>query len=348
MRGWGIFLLVLAVGCGSGDEVAPDAGGARDAAVVVDSMPPEPDAMPPEPDAMPPACVAPVAPEPGAPCAADGECGAMGFCLDEGEDWSTAGYCTRVCAGDGDCGAGARCSNPIAGGERLCFRSCCAGDVCAAGGQACTDNVFGLLPLGIDACLPANTSATDGDACAVVGDCNVDSLCAGNPFETPGGYCLTLGCTVGDDSTCAPGGDGVCVDFDGAGEGPPACIDTCTQPSDCRESEGYTCQAVGPGLMVCVAPHADVGDACEVATDCGVAPWECLTGADYPGGYCGASGCDPSDEDSCPDSGFCYDPDGGVDGDEWCAAPCAIATDCRMGEGYDCIDLGGEMGCAVP
>ncbi len=355
--------LVISMGlvgaCGGVDEEVPDA-----AAPVIDATP-VPDFDAPIPDAAAPdafVCHAPLFGQIGGACDNDADCGFMGFCLDEteggdGPAFPATGMCTRGCTSDAQCGDSGSCSDPIGGGGvlpgggpgRLCFRDCCPGNVCTDG-FLCQSALFGFLDLGIDVCLPADGSAVDGDACESFADCNVNSVCQSNPFNAPGGVCITFGCTLGDDSTCAPGGDGTCLNLGGTF----ACLDTCSVESDCRDGEGYTCVGFG-GSDFCWYPTGEVGDACTVPTvlaDCGPPPWECLTGGGFPGGYCGADGCDPTDGSTCPQDAICYDADPGtLDGTEFCARRCnpaADPSDCREGEGYACIDLGlggGETGC---
>ena len=331
----------LADDAADGDAAIPDAG-VPDAEI--------PDAAPP--DAR--VCRALVAPEAGAPCSIDSDCGLGGLCLNGEDGWPDTGYCSRTCIFDSNCGARGFCSDDIGGGGRICLARCCGDEACGETGNSCQDALIGFIPLGGLACLPADETAGDGAACAEFADCASFSFCQVDPFEAPGGYCLTVGCTVGDDSTCAAAGDGTCIDFGDGGQ--PLCVDTCTVPSDCRESEGYDCVDVGPPFgKLCFYNHAAPGSACTVDSDCADPPWECLTGGGgaFPGGYCGADGCDPADETTCPDETVCYDDDPGtLDGTEYCAAlcdPAAIPADCREGEGYACTDLGGGVfGCIVP
>lgn len=205
----------------------------------------------------------------------------------------------------------------------LCLPDCCAGDMCPTG-QLCGDRLQGFFSLDGKSCTPGDSTAIDGEACAGSHECNVNSFCL-EDLDAPGGYCATLGCVVGGANTCAPGGDGVCA---GAPVGEVGvCLDTCTQQSDCRTSEGYKCVAIGQ-LNVCV--HPDVGDPCTQNSDCGVTPWECFTAANgWPNGYCTVRNCDPTDEESCTDNSFCHDPDGTANnGDEYCVKSCEDANDC--------------------
>jgi hypothetical protein len=203
-------------------------------------------------------------------------------------------------------------------------------------------------PIELPDAAPAKPDATplpaDGDACTDAGDCAASSVCSDNPFESPGGYCVTVGCTVGDDSTCAPGGDGVCVDSDPFDGNPAICVDRCGSPGECRESEGYTCVSIGVGVSGCLSDHAGAGSGCGNDSQCGRSPWECVTDDGFPGGYCGATDCS-TDPDSCPAGMFCAL----VAGDTYCIEPCNSFigdVDCRFLEGYECADFGsGFFGC---
>jgi hypothetical protein len=264
-----------------------------------------------------------------------------------------------VCTADADCGQDASCSpTPIgpAGSPRLCFQRCYAGAAGCAGAPArvCADDLGGMLQLGQLACVPGDSTKVDGSPCdGHLGDCNAGQVCASNPFEFPGGMCLTFGCTVGDDSTCAPGGDGRCIN---AG-GPTLCVDPCTSGAMCRTGEGYACAPLpGLGYDICYFPHAAPGAACTGDAMCGPAgsPWRCLTGAAFPGGYCsGAAGtCDPMDGNSCPFHSICHDPSP-APGNQYCVAGCMADGDCRMAEGYQCLPLDptmpmGPRGCLRP
>lgn len=86
---------------------------------------------------------------------------------------------------------------------------------------------------------------------------------------------------------------------------------------------------------------AEVGGSCVVSSDCSVLS-RCLTGADFPGGYCAAS-CDSTAD--CPDGSVCVEQQGGI-----CVVDC---SECRGDDGYSCQDLpargaGGTVrGCGI-
>lgn len=260
------------------------------------------------------------------------------------------GYCTRSCTSDNDCGPGAFCSPPIPNAGSLCFANCGPNDACPQG-QVCGHRLSGTFDLLRTACLPGNPNARDGSSCSTFGDCNRNQACLVNPFDNPGGYCITLGCTLGNDLTCspAPGNDARCADLGGL----TGCIDTCKMASDCRQIEKYACLPLGNGLpSVCVLPNAGAGAACAADAQCGPAgtPWRCLTGASFPKGYCGNANCRVGDETTCPQRSHCYDPTPARpgSGDEFCARDCAADADCRVADGYTCQTIGMNLkGCRL-
>ena len=309
-----------------------------------DASPPgTPDARPIDSDAAQ-LCAVPTGADVGASCSNDGDCGSGPdeFCLGAADSWQSAGYCTRVCSNDAQCGPTASCSDPIgAAGTRVCFTNCCGLSDCGRSGMVCSEALAGS-PVGFRACLPGDTSAGDGDPCTSFADCAPSSACSDNPFASPGGYCVTIDCTFADDSTCAPAGDGVCVDSDPFVGAPGICLDRCTSAGDCRTGDGYTCQIVGIGVSACLYTHADIGDACGSDAACGDPPWECVEDDGFPNGYCGATGCTAA-PDTCPEDSFCAM----VGGETYCIEPCTPGpVSCRFIEGYECADFGsGFFGC---
>lgn len=86
-----------------------------------------------------------------------------------------------------------------------------------------------------------------------------------------------------------------------------------------------------------------VGGPCVVSGECHIDSF-CLTGTEWPEGYCTAS-CD-ADED-CPDGSQCTEREGGI-----CVVSCASDEECRSEEeAYSCMELeargagGSVMGC---
>lgn len=77
------------------------------------------------------------------------------------------------------------------------------------------------------------TSAVGG-ACAQHTDCQAGLFC---DTTLPGGYC-TMDCTY---DPCP--GDGVCYQFSDGVDVYPLCLDGCATDADCRQGEGYVCDA---------------------------------------------------------------------------------------------------------
>jgi hypothetical protein len=334
----------LLLGCGDNDT-----SGDVDAAPQPDAEVP-PDAGPP-PDAFVCAAFDPGAP--GGTCAAHAECDSAagagdGTCLDEtfiGSGFPAEGYCTidngagDVCTTDADCGDRGQCIDTD--GYRWCLPVCCDGSSCPDG-QACFDTFQGFA-LDKPSCVPGDATAADGDPCGGIFDCNESSICR-TSVEFPGGQCWGLGCTVGDDSTCAGGGHCIAVaDYPTDGN---LCVDPCTADTDCRMAEGYACfdpdGDAGDAQNYCRHPQA--GDACTEAADCSGGSWTCQTGADFPGGHCTTTGCPtPGSTAGCGLNGVCYD-DPALTPNH-CISRCptiGVTTGCRTG--YTCADVGAVTG----
>ncbi len=109
-------------------------------------------------------------------------------------------------------------------------------------------------------------------------------------------------------------------------------------------------KVLGIGLFLMVAvgcgngvgnDGAEVGGACAVSSDCTTLS-RCLTGAQWPAGYCAWS-CDSSAD--CPEGSVCVEAEGGV-----CVVDCA---ECRGDDGYSCVSYpargagGTVMGCGL-
>ena len=291
-------------------------------------------------------------------CPTGNECPMGQICLSAKLDKSLppGGFCTKPCANDSDCGGNAFCGPSLPGVGSLCFANCEANQTCAAQNRVCSRRLNGTTDLVKTACIPGNPTARDGTACSTFGDCNKNQLCQNNPFEAPGGICITIACTPGDDTTCSPaqGNTGMCL----VANGFSLCIAGCKMDSDCRTIDKYSCvdlSGKGKGPNVCIFVHPNPGAACAFDAQCAAAnsPWRCLMGAKFPGGYCSGSlgGCDPKDALSCPDHSACYDPTPNMpkSGDEYCTAGCTADGDCRMGQGYRCLPVNAmAQGCRLP
>jgi hypothetical protein len=168
----------------------------------------------------------------------------MGACCGDCADLDGDGY------GNGTDCLGEDCNDSDA--------SCWVGACC---GTNCTDNDGDTYGIGSDCAGPDCNDAdaqcwTPGDACcptgdALVGDpCGDAGQCIGITDGTvecltsiagylnfPGGYCTGSGCTPGNSCDSA---SGICVDLMNFLQ---YCLKPCTDVSDCRQSEGYVCQA---------------------------------------------------------------------------------------------------------
>ena len=306
-----------------------------------------------------PTCTPRLVGQVGGPCTMDVECESApgvgdGLCLDAalgGIGWPAAGYCVNKidlasadcsngCHTDGDCGDGNVCVT--VGGCNACAPACCTGGVCPAG-QVCADSLIGES-IGKTACLPGSSTAVDGATCGGFSDCAVGSICFVDLWENPGGACTTVGCTVGDDTTCATGGDGHCITLPTITTG-TGCVDRCTVDGDCRMAAGYRCFDGGGGAGT-YCRHPQTGDACTAPADCGqVGTWTCLTGAAYPGGYCTPiPQCNPTNGLGCtPGSSVCFDPAGAPT--PYCVDRCTGNGQGSCRAGYTCAMIGNARGC---
>lgn len=185
----------------------------------------------------------------------------------------------------------------------------------------------------------------DGDPCTADTQC-VGGTCLQDP-QWPDGYCTTVGCTTREDCLnreeygCLPGQGGF----------PSICVLLCEEAADCRT--GYICQAAGNASYCAPDPNqatpteppvsngggngagaGEDGDSCSSAADC--IGDKCLTGSQWPGGYCSTS-C-ATDED-CNREGLGFGGfglPGALCSGGTCYANCAAGFGCR--EGYRCDD----------
>jgi hypothetical protein len=170
----------------------------------------------------------------GAACAGDGDCNG-GLCATD----LPGGYCTQTACDTTPCPSGSVCFN-IGGGESACFKSCTSPSECRVSeGYTCDAD---------DTCYPDTTTPSDGGTTttdgggatgtgAVGAACTAGNQCAGGGcLQLPGGYCTMMGCSS---SRPCPTGS-TCF---GIGNSQTACFKNCTSPSECRESEGYTCDS---------------------------------------------------------------------------------------------------------
>lgn len=328
--------MMFVIGCG--DNLGPNGSGGNDGGGG------EGDAGP---DASTIECDPPAAGAPGSACTAPEDCdseeGAMdGRCLNADQrdvNWPETGYCVRKCDdGATDCGEGTTCFAQEGAAQVLCMPLCCEGVACVAG-FACSTTFLGE-DIGAAVCMPGDQSAADGTPCASVAECDVDSNCEPDQSGTSG-VCSTIGCTVDDDATCAPGGDGTCVAGDTV-EDAPHCVDPCEETADCATDDGQRCDEDG---MFC--RHSEIGDPCADAAECGQDPWLCKTEDPdgWPGGYCSIP-C----TDGCPTGTIC-NRSLLTGGDPFCVETCDALLEACDRPDYVCQDVndvqgGLQLGCA--
>jgi hypothetical protein len=83
-------------------------------------------------------------------------------------------------------------------------------------------------------CAPSGAGTT-GEACGNLEDCGPTLACLDNA-RFPRGMCALIGCSSESDCDL----DSTCVDVAGT----PICLPFCLSNTDCRASDGYSCQAL--------------------------------------------------------------------------------------------------------
>ena len=207
------------------------------------------------------------------------------------------------------------------------------------------------IDAGFDGGFDAGPGIPVGIACTTDAECGEGAYCLSEAEGFADGYC-TAPCVVDDEcpsgSACieAGGGMSLCLDscdpaaterecrsFYGCASGfgipSPVCIPGCTDDSDCPP--GRSCNPAGGGE--CYNPAASPYDPCEGSIDCNDGE-RCNSEyrRGWPGGMCGAFGCDPMADTGCPEDGHCIP--GGRSGFGRCIDGCETDTDCRAG--YAC------------
>lgn len=207
------------------------------------------------------------------------------------------GYCSGTCLDDSDCGADGVCLTQLPFPEvraGLCIAACDAQRGCADPGLACMDRAFGLAPASRPMCLPYDPQARNGDPCDNYGQCPAGSTCLNDALNWPGGMCAQIGCEIGVPGSCPAGN--TCTTFNEFTT--TYCLPSCsstTTPSSCRA--GYHCIDDDNGDY-CYTMNArrHAANPCQTADDCspGNTAWECMTGPDWPDGYCTNLDCNPA------------------------------------------------------
>lgn len=220
----------------------------------------------------------------GTPCADDLEC-AGGECLKNG--LVPDGYCSQSCDDGAACPDGSTCLEVSVGSFR-CLATCGDHLECAGLGVA-QCNVDGQCWLGA----PMFDEAGIGGACQEDDHCvDEGAWCYADFSPTTGewtgfvnGYCMK--------SDCQPGGcgaSGVCLTV--FQDGTKGCLASCDSSADCRDDEGYSCQAFQE-TGVCL-PGCGETSTCPEGYACGAG--ECVPA-------CTADSCGPGL--ICGDTGLC-------------------------------------------
>ncbi len=280
----------------------------------------------------------------GAACASDDAC-ESGICFVETTEDGVAtgyagGYCSAECivGREGSCPEGATC----VGGA--CRKSCSSAADCRGAPYACVEGACKLDP----------SLVAVGNACAAAADCADAAICLTEEDTSgtfPGGMCvLADDCDPAANTGCGAGKRCVNV-FEATETGELAslavCLPSCTTAADCRD--GYACE---PTTSTCQrARVTDVskvrlGAACNSNADCDVeagAGGICLTGDQFPRGYCTAPGCSNGgspgdDQDSCTSAGGSCWVLSAVGIQLHCIKSCAQTSECRGTDGYTCDD----------
>lgn len=139
-----------------------------------------------------------------------------------------------------------------------------------------------------------------GDPCTQQDDCQ-----NGTCLKLPGGYCTKSGCA----ETGCPEGS-VCYSLEGGGS---ACFKSCAAPSECREAEGYTCDADN----TCYPGSAPVDPACSPQNPNGT----CAEGQICQNGVCASLECTDTRFETNDTAGTAKEaPNGTTTGLELCGA----------------------------
>ncbi len=248
---------------------------------------------------------------------------------------------TSCQSGDGCCPGG--CTFPT---DQDCA---CQPLACGAAGRQCgapADGCGGTLNCGTCqngfTCSNFNCVATSGplptgSACTAQSTCAgaISPFCVSNPTFKDG-YCSSQ-CQF--DNDCASGSH--CGQKDANGNG--SCLKNCGSNNDCRS--GYMCfdqDGDANNSKECMPAGVGtgaIGATCSVVYTCGGGiDAMCLTGNDWPGGYCSEE-C--SFTNLCSNGNWCY-PEGvfGVEG--FCVDACTSNANCRSG--YTCQQFDGLFG----
>lgn len=259
-------------------------------------------------------------------CEADFDCRVTGDACAQDLCDAASGRCDPKCTADADCRGDRACDTSTG----RCFTPCrLATDNCGPDGVCDTNLASATARRCVRRCVNDVTCEgseyCDGDSGRCVPKCAVDSQCTGGRVCNREGRCQAP-CDA--DADCA--GASYCE----AGR----CLPKCSGQSGC--SFGEACHAES-GRCFRDLTQTLVGGACHQDGDCGLLHATCLTGGQYPGGYCTALGC--SAQEPCGSGAACV----GDDEDARCLKSCRpdVEGDCRTG--YAC-EARGELNVCVP
>jgi hypothetical protein len=184
------------------------------------------------------------------------------------------------------------------------------------------------------------------------GPCTSDSQCDSAPAAGDG---ICLAGAFGPSQWPAPGYcSRACSDGANCGAGATCtaiafCLPACCAGAAC--APGFVCidQLLGYplGTTACVPgdPDAVDGSPCADIGDCDGA--QCLLGVEHPGGECSRLGCTVGMDATCSQGSHCatLPPMGPA-----CLYVCTSNANCRLSDGYRCVDGGAEIGayCRAP
>jgi hypothetical protein len=249
---------------------------------------------------------------------------------------------------DPDCvGAGVEiCDDGI---DNTCDRAIDCGDPRCSGSAQCA-NLRDGSPCLLDGQCAGNTCLAEATSGAPNGSCSNAVSCDLAGAGCNGGHCLTTSdpgfnrcfapCTgsgLGSSGRCRAGY--ACLDPDSdLSNDNNGCVVSCTTDSECAgQGTGYGCNAWSKTCTNKDHGLGRYGAACTTASQCETN--RCLTGANWPGGYC-AGRC-RGDLKDCAAGGWCgFDPKYG-DNVSVCFQQCAgtQTSTCRDQDNYSCLPV---------
>lgn len=153
------------------------------------------------------------------------------------------------------------------------------GSSCTADADCGDASLVCDLDNGGGTCAPDSALTNVGASCVTTVDCGTYSRDACNSEvgdDYPGGYCVMEPCD--DVNVCSPGATCVAMPYE-----TPACMQACTDDSECRTDEGYVCQlfpttppdGFGPSDHACAFACTQDAD-CTSPLTCEVSSGKCI------------------------------------------------------------------------